>query len=201
VCAVLISVTLSGRPLAHDRGSPTSRVSGSAEPSSVSGSAEPSSVSGSAEVQKGLAHPALDDAAEASLPEDVRRALKRAARTPTLPPVLLPERAGLLRSAEAIIGPSWHAVSMRSSDYSVYVHASARAIDLPGVRRPPVRIPSLNVPRISRTHDIVTAHFVAWGAAWDVDIECLGGVEHPLCGDDILVHELLRSLKRVDGAR
>ena len=68
---------------------------------------------------------------------------------------------------------------------------------MPGVDRPPVRIPTLRVPRISRTHDIVTAHFVAWGAAWDVDIECLGGVEHPLCREDVLVHALLRSLKRL----
>ena len=34
--------------------------------------------------------------------------------------------------------------------------------------------------------------------AFDVDIECMGGVAHPLCDDDILIHELLRNLKRLD---
>ena len=143
-------------------------------------------------------HPGLSRDAAAVLPADAVRAFKEIARSPTQAPILLPERSALLRSAQVTFGPSWHGVSMQTLDYSVYVHASARAISVPGIRRPPVRIPSLKVPRISRTHDIVTAHFVAWGVAWDVDIECMGGVEHALCADDVLVHAFIRSLKRLE---
>ncbi|MGB0591988.1 MAG: hypothetical protein ACPGU1_20090 [Myxococcota bacterium] len=183
LCGLLVIVTLSGHPSAHDA------------------TRDAPHVSAPARGERLQSHPALDRAMAALLPIDVQQTLHRAAATPTLPPVLLPARAGLLRSAQLIVGPSWHALSMRESDYSVYIHASARAIALPGVKRPPVRVPSLNVPRISRTHDIVTAHFVAWGVAFDVDIECMGGVAHPLCDDDILVHELLRSLKRLEFER
>ena len=145
-----------------------------------------------------LSHPRLPQATASALPLDAMRALREVARSTTQAPVLLPDRSALLRSAQVTFGPSWHGVSMQTLDYSVYVHASARAIAVPGIRRPPVRVPSLKVPRISRTHDIVTAHFVAWGFAWDVDIECMGGSAHPLCADDILVHELMRSLKRLE---
>ena len=144
------------------------------------------------------AHPVLMASDVAALSEDTRRRLRAGMARPGMPPVLLPADAPLLRSAQAVVGPHWHAVSMQASDYSVYVHASAAPIAVPGIRRPPVRLPSLAVPRISRTHEIVTAHFVAWGIAWDVDIECLGGLEHPLCGDDILVHDLLRRLRRLE---
>ncbi len=143
-------------------------------------------------------HPALSSQARAALPTATRTALIRAAVQPTLPPVLLVDDVGLLRTAETVVGPTWHAVSMTGPDYSVYIHASAAALHVPGVRRPPVRTPSLAVPRVSRTHEIVTAHFVAWGVAWDVDIECLGGIDHPLCGDDVLIHALLKSLRRLE---
>ena len=145
-------------------------------------------------------HPALSREAMKALPAPALSRLLEIAASPLQPPILLPERPELLREAQVTSGPSWHGVAMRGIDYSVYVHASAVPIDVPGVKRPPVRIPSIAVPRISRTHEIVTAHFVAWGSAWDVDIECLGGLDHPLCGDDILVHALIRTLKRLEGS-
>jgi hypothetical protein len=183
--AVALATGITGAALAHTGLAPAGVVAASVGDQSA----------------QAAGHPGLAPAARAALPEVTRRRLEATVGAPGMPPVLLPSRVALLETAEAVVGSGWHAVSMHDSDYSVYVHASAAAIEVPGIRRPPVRPPSLAVPRISRTHEIVTAHFVAWGVAWDVDIECLGGLDHPLCGDDVLVHELIRSLRRLAGPR
>ena len=92
----------------------------------------------------------LSERACSALSAQTKRTLTQATRQPTLPPFLLPEHKELLRSATLTLGPTWHATSMRERDFSVYIHASAQAINLPEVKRPPVRVPSLSVPRIRR---------------------------------------------------
>ncbi|MFT7624575.1 MAG: hypothetical protein ACI9WU_003763, partial [Myxococcota bacterium] len=50
-------------------------------------------------------------------------------------------------------------------------------------------------------HEIVTVSFSAWGATYDIDIECLGGIEHPMCGDDGLALDLANHLLRLEAGR
>ncbi len=144
------------------------------------------------------AHPTLSGAQHLS--RVARTRARGIATSERQAPLLLPEDAALLRTAELVSGPTWHAISLKGARFSVSVHAAAAAIEIKGMLATPQAPPPLSDPLLSRTHDIVTAHFVAWGAAYDVDVECLGGLEHPMCGDDALVRDLVLSLRRVDRA-
>ncbi len=119
------------------------------------------------------------------------------------PPVLLPDRPELLSTAFVVTGPHWYAVSFEGAGYGVFVMGRAAAVSMPGLRTygPYLERARLERPRITRVHEIVTATFSAWGASYDVDIECVGGLDHPMCADDALIRELVYSLARLGGLR
>jgi hypothetical protein len=139
-------------------------------------------------------HPPLR--AAAALPKLARARL--AALPSGAPPVLLPEVPELLAAAQVVTGPRWYTAFMAADTYSVYVAAVSAAVDAPTLDVPPAARAREWEPRISRSHDIVTVGFAAFGAAYDVDIECLGGVEHPMCGDDHMALDLVRALRRLE---
>ncbi len=138
-------------------------------------------------------HPTLR--ATKALPKLARARL--AALPDGAPPVLLPDAADLLATARVVTGPRWYTVFMEAATFSVYVAGSSVAIDAPTLDVPPAARARDWEPRISRSHGIVTVGFAAFGAAYDVDIECLGGDEHPMCGDDLMALELVRALRRL----
>jgi hypothetical protein len=114
------------------------------------------------------------------------------------PAVLLPDDPWLLATAQVVTGPTWYTAFMEADSFSVYVASNGKAISLQDLPIPiGMRRPSEFQVEITRVHEIVTATFVAWGSAYDVDIECLGGTDNPFCGDDAMVMEILRSLRRV----
>ncbi len=114
-------------------------------------------------------------------------------------PVLLPDDPGLLESAIVVTGPHWYSASMANNGYRVFVMGRAAAVHMEGLE---VFVrPVVGVPTITRVHDIVTLTFTAFGATWDLDIECLGGIEHPMCGDDALAFDLVDRLRRLEGRR
>lgn len=114
--------------------------------------------------------------------------------------MLLPAAGDLLQSAVVTTGPHWYAASMQRKGYSVYVTGNSAAIRVPSIEHKrkthPRPVSKDLTPRISRTHDIVTVSLSAWGAAYDVDIECLGGIQHAVCGDDARILALVGTLQR-----
>ena len=140
-------------------------------------------------------HPPLTPKAQRALPKVARARL--AALPAGAPPVLLPESKRLLETAQVVTGKRWYTVSMQAADYSVYVAGTSVAVVAPTMDVPPRAKAKEWVPRISRTHGIVTVSFPAWGAAYDVDVECLGGEAHPMCGDDVMVLALVDTLRRL----
>lgn len=136
-----------------------------------------------------------------AVPAAGRARLLELAQRDGSPPLLLPERPDLLETAQVVIGPHWYTVSMKGQDFGVVVSGNSASIYVPGMAVAPEAAAAPEAPRITRVHDIVTLSFAAWGAAYDMDIECLGGVEHPLCGDDLLAFDLLATLRHIGGDR
>lgn len=134
-----------------------------------------------------------------SLPAGERRVLRSFGGTAAAPPVLLPDDPTLLQTAIATVGPTWYAVTFEGAGYSVFVMGRAASVSMTGLRVFGPVDARFRRPRISRTHEIVTATFTAWGASYDVDIECIGGVAHPMCGDSHLVRDLVWQLARLGG--
>lgn len=144
-------------------------------------------------------HPPLAHAD--ALPANDAARLATFSLTPDAPPVLLPDIPWLLETALTVTGPHWYTASMQADGYSVWVMGRAAAITMAGLHVPKAAIPLPLTPTITRVHEIVTVSFSAWGATYDIDIECLGGIEHPMCGDDGLALDLANHLLRLEAGR
>ncbi len=130
--------------------------------------------------------------ATASLPKSLRAQATQILMNPKAPHLLLPDES--LRAGDTLIvaKPHWYSVSYSQQGVTVTLLVRRAAVSASWLAKHRV-----NGPVLSRTHGVVTLDFAAGGAAVTLDIECLGGEEHPRCGRDDEVWKLANSLRWV----
>ncbi len=109
-------------------------------------------------------------------------------------PALVPQKPALFRKATITSGPHWYAASLHADGYSVYVSGTNLETVIPELELPK-RHPELkNDFRITRTDGIVTLTFNAFGAAYDIDVECARPTTDARCTQDDFAVALANSL-------
>ena len=106
------------------------------------------------------------------------------------PPLLIPQEA--LDAADVLLvkGAHWYSLSYSTGGVTVTLLVRQAAVSASWLASKRVL-----GPVISRSHGVVTLDLNAGGAAVTLDIECLGGSQHPRCGQDDEVWKLANSLR------
>lgn len=136
-------------------------------------------------------HPHL---ASASLPTKLQKELKVA---PV--PALVPQASQLLSAGTATRGPSWYAVSMGLDGHTVFVSGNRTEVFVPGVSDTRTA-PSDFDARVSRSRGVVSATFLAFGAAYVIEVTCDRPFDDVRCTEDDYVRSLLADLVVAGGA-
>lgn len=113
---------------------------------------------------------------------DARAALTepaRAAADASGLPLLLPDDAALVASAQVTSGDGWIAASMQADGLHVAVHGLAVAIEWPSLLAEVGG--ALDAVRVAHSHAIWTVSFEAHGMAWALDVECASGPADARC--------------------
>lgn len=130
--------------------------------------------------------------AATELPKSLQAKAAQILANPKAPHLLLPTAA--LKASDTLIvaGPHWFSVSYSQQGVTVTLLVRRAAISASWLAKHRV-----NGPVISRSHGVVTVDFAAGGSAVTLDIECLGGDEHPRCGKDDEVWKVANDLRWV----
>lgn len=151
-------------------------------------------------VQKRVAH--IDWGAAAKHPQGALSGLtaeQRAELADAPVPALVPERPELLDAATITGGQHWYAASLDGDAHTVYVSGTRLETVVPGLELAEEQ-PSLKDDfRITRTVQIVSLSFNAFGAAYVIEVECANPKSDPRCVKDDYVVELANALVLPEG--
>ncbi len=112
-------------------------------------------------------------------------------------PVLVPERADLLATAQATRGEGWYSLAMATDGVMVVVRGSRRAKSRPALE---AQLVPQDEPAVTSTHGIFTLSFLRSDVAYGIDVECKSGEADPRCADATFVRQLYDDLRRVEWA-
>lgn len=141
---------------------------------------------------------AIDWAAAASHPRlesPLTLAQMRVLRDAELP-VLLPAAQPWLAVGVATAGRDWYSLSARHGDWTVVVQGDRVASRDPDLAPRDWTPPTWPAPLVTRNEGVVEATFLAFGASYNVGVECAQHETDPRCRDDAFVLELVASLRR-----
>lgn len=130
------------------------------------------------------------------LPETLRGPARAILTNPKAPVLLLPREALEASDTLLISGPHWYSLSYSRQGVTVTLLVRQAAISAPWLAKH-----RRHGPVLSRDHGVVTLGLSAGGAALTLDVECMGGSKHPLCGDDDAIWSLANSLLWVKAER
>ncbi len=118
-------------------------------------------------------------------------------------PVLVPTAYAALGDATWTSGEHWYAVSLPVVDgVSVYVSGTRQRAERPADRDELLGTGYNPVgPNTSSSHSVWTVHFMAYGIAYTLDVECSAGGIDDRCADDTMALNIYDSLVRVEGIR
>ncbi len=114
-------------------------------------------------------------------------------------PMLVPQRAGLLRAAVVTSGEHFAAFSGTADGINVAIQGTRAAHRHEGIPKTPQDRTLRGQPgRVTRNEMIWTASWIEGGIAYGLDLECIR-TDDVRCGDDRLVVELVEELVFVGG--
>jgi len=116
----------------------------------------------------------------------------RAARQVSDVPVLLPNDPELLRDVKIYSGEGWYSATLKSADRHVLVRGTRRAHSVDLTDADQAHLGASDTVMTSVTEGIVTASFSLFGAAYNLEIECM--TEPSACADESTARQYVQGL-------
>jgi hypothetical protein len=130
------------------------------------------------------------------LPESEREKLEQSAV-----PVLVPRDADVLDSAIVTLGDDWYAASLKDDGASLHIRGTRRSFDFQGDVWTPQEKALGDDYTLTRTHQLVSVSFGAFGIAYTLDVECSRPMDDVRCTEDTYVLDLANDLAVAGGLR
>ena len=115
-------------------------------------------------------------------------------------PILVPNDHAGLQDAYWISGEHWYSASIPAHNgIGLYISGSQQTMDRPDLREELLAAGYDPVgPHFSATHGVWSVHFMAYGIAYMLDVECSAGADDARCADDVFARSVFESLVYVE---